>query len=73
MFLIKLQAEKFLRNHLWSSLVFNKVAGWRISENLQEIPVTESVSFLIKLQAEKICKNSKKTPGITSFLMKLHA
>ena len=49
--------SKFLGKHLFQNLVFNYVVGWEISQNSQE-NICNSVSFLIKLQAEK--KNPKK-------------
>ena len=52
---------KFTGKHLCQSHVFSKVAGWKTYQSLQDY-TWAGVFFLIKFQAEKNCKISKKCP-----------
>ena len=52
---------KFTGKHLCRIFIFNKATSWKISQNSKENTYT-GASFLVKLQAEKICKSRKKTP-----------
>ena len=65
--------EKFTGRHMCRSLVFNKVAGWNISQNSRENSCAVA-EFLFKLQAEKNTQNSQGNicAGV-SFLIKLQA
>ena len=66
--------KKHTGKYLWQSLVFDEVAGWKVSQNSQE-NTCDGASLLIKLQAKPFFKTHKKTPACdrASFLIKLQA